>query len=191
MRNPAQLDFDFTRPCVFPLSLLPCFTEHLESLVNVMSFVSYKSKCMYLLQPKISDDCIWQQHGVMQCQMAFKVSALREILKKAFTSMCFQNKTDVGPLVSTRILSPGPRHPLTDAFCRVSRRLGWTPPESQCLHEQNEEVLIAVACASRSWLLGCLWGGLPGKEANWQATRQLVSFWRFDETYMYHRNTSI
>lgn len=52
MRNPAQLDFDFTGPCVFPPCPLLCFTGQLESMVNVMSFASYKSNACISPNPK-------------------------------------------------------------------------------------------------------------------------------------------
>lgn len=130
----------------------------------------------------------------MQCQMAFKVSALWEILKKKkkkkfcwnkplqclmggiFPSTCFQNKIDVGPPVSPRNLSPGPRH--LDAFWCASRRLGCKSPEPQCLREQSGEARNTVACDS--WVLA-LWlparwaAGQAGKLAGNQAAGFLLS----------------
>lgn len=159
MRNPIQLESDFIHPCVFSLSLA-CFMEHLESFVNVMSFVAYQSNVYISFNPKsvmtISGSnmvyCSVRWH--LKCLLCGNLKQNKQ--EKGFPSMCFQNKTDAEPPVSTRILSPRPRHLVTDAFCCVSWRISWKTPSLSVFMSRVKKSWSLWLVPLGSWLLGWL-----------------------------------
>lgn len=92
---------------------------------------------------------------------------LKRLMDGTFPSVCFQNKVDAGLPVSMRILGPSPGISLLISANLLSLSV-------MVSGMKKSSVLCPVLLGSQ--LCGCLQGGLLGKQANWQGTRQLVSF---------------